>query len=306
MSFSGSHNESVITELIAQYLADLRRRNYSPRTVEAAAKALSYVTATFAAAGVEKPQEATHEHLDAFSLALRERGLSPATVEQYTRNVRRFFGWLEERQLLFENPAAGWIIPRPERRLMPVPSVAEIKRLLAEPNVGRPVGLRDRAIIETVYSTGARLEELAGLAVFDPDVTEGRLRIMGKGRKERVVPLGKHAAHWLKQYLLHGRPPLVKGHSEHDRLWVGQCGRALSAAAIRLRVRTHARAAGIETPLSPHSLRRACATHMLRNGAHPVQIQMLLGHADLQSLSQYLRVSITDLKKMHAKSKVGK
>ena len=305
MPFSNGHTGTLIPELIEQYLADRRKVKYSPKTIASFAKALTHFTATLDAAGIERVQDVTREHLEAFRLRLKDRGLSPASVELYTRSVRRFFGWLEDRQMLFENPAANFIIPKPERRLMPVPTVTEIKRLLAQPNVGRPVGLRDRALIETAYSTGARLEEIAELSLFDPDVTEGRLRILGKGRKERVVPLGKHATYWLKQYLLHGRPPLAKGHPDHDRLWVGQRGGRISDAGIRVQIRKHARAAGIDTPISPHTLRRACATHMLRNGAHPVQIQMLLGHSDLRSLSQYLRVSITDLKKMHRQSKLG-
>ena len=312
MPFSSSHTDMLpdspgeVGKLIEQYLADRRKVKYSPRTIESFAKALAHFSATLEAAGIERARDVSREHLEAFRLRLKDRDLSPASIELYTRSVRKFFDWLEARQMLFENPAAGFIIPKPERRLMPVPTVTEIKRLLAQPNVGRPVGLRDRALIETAYSTGARLEEIGGLLLFDPDVTEGRLRIMGKGRKERVVPLGKHASYWLKQYLLHGRPPLTKGHPEHDRLWVGQRGEKIGGAGIRMQIRKHARAAGIRTPISPHTLRRACATHMLQGGAHPVQIQMLLGHSNLQSLSQYLRVSIADLKKMHRQSKLGR
>jgi integrase/recombinase XerD len=296
----------AVASLIEQYLADRRSLNYSPRTIVSFARALRDFALTLAEAGIERVQDVKSDHLEAFRLRLKDRAFSAASIELYSRSVRKFFDWLEKRQVLFENPGADFLIPKPDRPLLPVPTVTEIQRLLAQPNVGRPIGLRDRALIETAYATGARLEEICRLKIFDPDLSEARLRILGKGRKERAVPLGKHAVYWIKQYLLHGRPPLIKDHPEHDRLWVGQGGEKISGAAIRVQIRKHAKAAGIKTPISPHTLRRACATHMLRNGAHPVQIQMLLGHADLRSLSQYLRVSITDLKKMHRNSKPGR
>ena len=306
MRVSRSQTGTAIPIAVDRYLADRRRRNYSPQTLQSYEKALALFSDAVGSVGVVRVQDVTLGHLEAFGSQLAERGLGPASVELYTRNVRGFFNWIEERQLIFSNPAATLEVPYARGRMMPVPTVKEIERLLAQPDVARPVGLRDRAILEVAYGTGARLGEIATLGVFDPDMVEGRLRVMGKGRKERVVPLGTQAAYWLKKYLVRGRPRLMKGRPAHDRLWAGQGGEKLSEVAIRARICRHARAAGIETPMSAHALRRACASHMLNNGAHPVQIQLLLGHSDLRSLSHYLRVSITDLKKTHSHSKVGR
>ncbi len=129
---------------------------------------------------------------------------------------------------------------------------------------------------------------------------------MGKGKKERVVPLGKHAAYWLKNYLETARPNLCKG-PDKQALWISRTsGKKLTSFSIDKLIRKYAKEAGIKKQMSAHTLRRACATHMLLNGAHPVQIQILLGHSTLSSLTQYLKVTITDMKKMHKRSKPGK
>lgn len=300
-----SNASGHISRLSREYLADREMKNYSPKTIDSIAKAMKRFIAMVESEGVVSVQAVKTSHMEAFRRQLRERRLKECSVEQYTRSVRTFFNWLAERHLIFVNPGDGFVIPKPDRRLLPVPSVEEMARLLDQPDVSRPIGLRDRALLETGYSTGARLDELVSLKVNAPDLGEGRLRLMGKGRKERVVPLGRQAVRWLRQYLDHGRPKLMAGYPEHDRLWVGARGEKLSGPAVRIRVRDHARAAGIKIPVSPHTLRRACATHMLANGAHPVQLQRLLGHADFRTLSQYLRVSITDIKAMHEKSKPG-
>jgi integrase/recombinase XerD len=177
--------------------------------------------------------------------------------------------------------------------------------LLRQPDISTPLGVRDRAFIEVAYSTGARRAELTGLTIHDLNLDAGLLRLMGKGRKERMVPLGRQAVQWLHTYLSDIRPRLARGRLDEDWLWLGQEGKPIQAAGLRMMLRVHSIRAGLK-PVSVHALRRACVTHMLRNGAHPVQIQTLLGHADLTSLSQYLRLTIRDIRKMHAASKVGR
>ena len=160
----------------------------------------------------------------------------------------------------------------------------------------------------------------------DVDLPARRVRLRGKGNRERMVPLGRHAAHWLRRYLADARPrlfasarsangasenhtrttgpPARAGHAQQP-LWVGRAAGAQTGQSINLQVKTHARAAGIATPLTIHSLRRACATHMLAGGAHPAQIQRLLGHATLKHLGQYLRLSIRELQQTHRHSNPG-
>ncbi|MCP4124617.1 MAG: tyrosine-type recombinase/integrase, partial [Bacteroidetes bacterium] len=191
------------------------------------------------------------------------------------------------------------------RGLRPVPTEEELEQLLAVPDVSGPVGLRDRAILEVAYGCGLRRSELAGLSILDPDIKNGSLRVSGKGNKERIVPLGRQAVKWLKMYLHQARPKLLKGDPDDKGLWISTRGRKMDGAAIRQQLKRYADKSGIETPTDLHSLRRACATHMLRNGAHPVDIGMLLGHSNLKTLSQYLSVTISDLRKMHKNTKLG-
>ena len=227
------------------------------------------------------------------------------TADVVSRHVRRLFRWLAETGKIFLDSAALWTLSKPDRPLLPVPTESQIATLLAQPNISKARGVRDRALIETAYSTGARSEELCRMTIFDPDLDHGLVRVLGKGRKERMLPLGKQAVHWLRQYIRDARTKLTKGKLNEDRLWLGTDGRPISGPGIRMMLRQHARAAGF-SPISPHALRRACATHMLQHGAHPVQIQLLLGHADLTTLSQYLRLTIRDIRKMHAASKPGR
>jgi len=302
MCFCEVHSHRQIRE----YLASLKRRRYSARTLQTYGNALQNFTSFLAAQGIDELHDVSAETVEAYRLHLVERGLASASLELYMRSVRLLFNWLEETGQLFLNPCRLLIVPNPGRKLLPVPTEEDIRKLLAQPNVSMPKGIRDRALIEVAYASGARREELVRMSIFDPDLKAQTVRIQGKGNKERVVPLGRHAVHWLKQYLDHVRPKLQCGRIDEEALWLGNEGMSQSGQSINLQVKTHARAAGISVPVTLHSLRRACATHMLQRGAHPVQIQMLLGHSTMKHLSQYLRLSIRDIKAMHQKSRPGK
>lgn len=297
-------DEVAAAEPFCTFLETLRQRRQSENTLRSAGFAFGHLDVFLKTEGKDLSDIAADD-LDRFRRLLTERGLAIMTADLVLRHVRRLFRWLAATGKIFLDPAALWSLPKPDRPLMDVPTEKQVARLLAQPDTTSPRGVRDRAWIETAYSTGARLEELGALTIFDPDFDRGLLRVMGKGRKERMLPLGKQAVHWLRQYLRDARPKLTRGRLNEERLWLGTGGRPLSGPAMRLVLRQHARAAGLP-PLSPHALRRACATHMLRNGAHPVQIQLLLGHADLTTLSQYLRLTIRDIRKMHAASKPGR
>lgn len=288
---------------ISGYLAEFQRRKYSPSTLDSYGRALRGFASFLAARGIGRFQDVSEKNIEAFRLSLIERKLAPGTQESYMRAVRLLFRWMEDTRQNFANPAAGLVIRRPPRPLLPVPSVGDVKKLLARPDVSTPVGLRDRALIEVAYGCGLRRNELSKLDLFDPDFKTQCMRVQGKGSRERVVPLGKQALYWLRAYLDRARPRLLKNNVDERALWVCHKGR-LTIFAVHAIVHRHAEAVGLR--LSAHALRRACATHMLQRGAHPVQIQLLLGHAGLEHLSQYLRVSIRDLRKMHRNSKPGR
>lgn len=302
MEKSEPHNRS---ELDA-YLDHLRRKKYSERTLTVYDYALEQLLLFLAASGVERLQDTRREHLDGYRLHLVERKLTESSLEIFLRSARQFFNWLEDRQAIFDNPARGLIVPKPVRPLLPAPSEEEMTKLLAQPDVSMPTGIRDRALLETVYCCGLRREETIRLTIFDPDLSGQTLRVLGKGRKERVLPLGRHAVKWLKTYLHDARPKLVGAQPDLEALWIDKDGKAMTGNAYAQQLKRYAEQARLKTPLSPHAIRRACATHMLQHGAHPVQIQMLLGHAGMKHLGQYLRVSIRDLKKAHTRCNPGK
>jgi len=291
----------VMRQLADEYLTHLALRRLSRKTIALYGTALQ----DFLLTGCDRPQDITPQDLENYRLALVRRNFAPASLEVYLRAVRQFFAWLEASQKLFANPAAGLVIPQPPRKLLPAPTEEQVRKLLAQPNVATACGVRDRALIETAYATGARREELARLTVLDVDLDNQRLRVLGKGSKERVLPLGKQAVQWLQRYIRESRQKLLKEKLDEPALWIDLHGKPLAYEAFQQILTRHSYAAAIRPAISAHALRRACATHMLKNGAHPLQLQMLLGHATLKTLSQYLRLTVTELQQTHQQSNPG-
>jgi site-specific recombinase XerD len=297
----GRSSPAVVDEA-AEWLATLRIQGASPKTCAVYRNAL----AAFGAHVGDHAHAAdvTADDLIAWRGALAERGLAEATLDVYLRAVRAWFGWLEERGALFLNPTAGLVLPKVARRLLPAPSAADMRRLLAAPNAATPFGVRDRALLETAYATGARREELLTLDATAIDLVNGTVRVLGKGRRERVLPLTKPAVRWLDRYTTRTRPALLKGKLDEPALWIDLHAARLSPHALDCLVKKHTAAAKLRG-VAPHALRRACATHLLQGGAHPVFVQQLLGHASLRHLAHYLRMTIAELKATHARSKPG-
>ncbi len=233
--------------------------------------------------------------------ALRKRDGKPYSagfqVNRFSA-LRSFFGFLARRQILLTDPTAGLERPRLESRLpRSILSLSEARRLVEAPNGSTPTGLRDRAILETLYATGIRATELIRLAPFDVDTEEGTLRVVrGKGGKDRNVPLTHAAAQAIEAYLAQGRPKLLSSSKASRQLFVSPRGGVLYRATLAQLVRTWAKRAGIKKHVSPHVFRHSVATHLLKRGADIRHIQALLGHACLSTTERYTRVEISDLK----------
>jgi len=310
MKTSEHHNYTkqpviVMRQLADEYLDSLKIKRFSPKTVATYGRALTDFLSFMAEAGCERAQDITAQDLEHYRLALVRRNFAPASSELYLRAMRQLFNWLDRNQKLFTNPANGFVIPLSPRKLLPVPTEEEITKLLAQPNVVTKCGIRDRALLETAYATGARREELARLTIHNVDLDNERLTVLGKGNKERVLPLGKQATQWLGRYIAQTRPKLLKEKIDESALWIDTHGKQLAYHAFQQILTRHSYDAGIRPSITPHAVRRACATHMLRHGAHPLQLQMLLGHATLKTLGQYLRLTITELQQTHAQSNPG-
>ena len=214
---------------------------------------------------------------------------------------RRYFRWLMRQRLRDEDPTLRIRSARQPARFPTSLSESLVDALLAAPDVSSDLGLRDRAMLETLYATGLRVTELVGLRTVEVGLNEGVVRVVGKGDKERLVPLGDEARHWIERYLADARPRLLAGVGASDALFVTRRGGGMTRQMFWTIVKRYALAAGIRAPLSPHTLRHAFATHLLNHGADLRVVQMLLGHADISTTQIYTHVARERLKLLHAR-----
>ncbi len=212
---------------------------------------------------------------------------------------RRVYGWLAARGEIVLDPTLDIPPPGLGRPLPRSLGEADVEALLDAPEIDMPLGLRDRAMLETLYATGLRVSELVGLGLGQVGLGAGVVRVLGKGRKERLVPLGAEAIHWIERYLAEARPALLEGLGETEALFVTRRGAGMTRQMFWTLIKRHAARAGIAAPLSPHTLRHAFATHLLNHGADLRVVQMLLGHSDLSSTQIYTHVARARLKALH-------
>ena len=212
---------------------------------------------------------------------------------------RRFYRYLVRQRLRTEDPTLRIRSARQAPRFPKTLSEGQVDALLAAPDVGTPLGLRDRAMLETMYASGLRVSELVGLRIVELGLNEGVLRVIGKGDRERLVPLGDEARHWIERWMSGARAALLDGRSA-DALFVTQRAAPMTRQMFWNIVKRYAVLAGIRSPLSPHTLRHAFATHLLNHGADLRVVQMLLGHADISTTQIYTHVARERLKALHA------
>ena len=264
-------------------------RRVSPHTVENYGRDLQQLLRY--AAGRETAVEAlTRRDLEALVRQLMAEGRSPASVARLVACVRGFYRYLLLAGAIAVNPAADLRAPRAWKRLPKFLTPDEVESLIRAPDTTIPRGLRDRALIELLYATGLRVSELVGLKPQDVNLESGFLTTMGKGRKERLVPIGDEAVEWVTKYLRTGRPSLL-GRRSSPRLFVNaRGGTALTRVGFWKILKQYGRQTGLAHALSPHVLRHSFATHLLERGADLRAIQMMLGHADLSTTQIYTHI----------------
>jgi integrase/recombinase XerD len=233
-------------------------------------------------------------------IAHLSRQTRASSQARYLSTLRRFYRWQLARGRIVADPTLKLANPTRPSRLPKVMSEKQVDSLLAAPDVDTALGLRDRAMLETLYATGLRVSELVNLKLHEIGYDEGVLRALGKGSKERLVPLGELAIDWLKRYLDEARPDILKGR-QSDALFVTARGGAMTRQAFWQLIKRYAAVAGIAPEkLSPHVLRHAFATHLLNHGADLRVVQLLLGHADISTTQIYTHVARERLKSLHA------
>ena len=229
---------------------------------------------------------------------MRLQGRSPRSVTRWIVSVRRFYAYLLLERVVQANPAEQLEAPRNWRPLPKVLAPAEVEALLAAPDRTTSRGIRDAALLETLYATGLRVSELLGLRLVDLHLDAGYLRCIGKGDKERIVPLGEQADLTIQRYLARGRPDLA-GERRGDLLFLNRRGGPLTRQGFWKIVKAYGVAAGVQTSISPHVLRHSFATHLLENGADLRSVQVMLGHADISTTQIYTHVNRERLRRLY-------
>jgi integrase/recombinase XerD len=277
-------------------------RGLSRNTLEAYRSDLLQLGAHLEREGVDV-LDAEHEHLAGFLTDLANGGedrpaVAPATLQRKAACLRSFYRHLRREGLLERDPTADLRAPRKSQRLPKVLNRDEVQKLLATPRGTDPAALRDRALLETMYACGLRASEAIDLTMGDIDLHAGVLRARGKGSKERLVPVGREAVQAVRAYVQRGRPALV-GLRDEPHLFVNHRGAGLTRQGLYKIVQRHARTAGLDDRMSPHTLRHTFATHLLAGGCDLRSVQEMLGHADVATTQIYTHVSAEKLKDVY-------
>lgn len=283
------------------YLTHLAvERRLSANTVESYGRDLSQLSA--AAAALERPVEALDRRaLEQFVRQLMGEGRSPKSVARAVACFRGFYRFLVVAGHRQDNPASDVRAPRAWKTLPKLLSMDEVDRLIGTPDTSQPRGLRDRALIELLYATGLRVSEMVNLRQQDLNLESGYLTCFGKGRKQRLVPIGDEASAWLTRYIKEGRPALLNKKSS-PRLFVNaRGGTGLTRVGFWKILKAHGKQAGLARTLSPHVLRHSFATHLLERGADLRAIQMMLGHSDLSTTQIYTHILDARLRAVYDK-----
>ena len=290
-----------VSALVDAYLSHLAvERRLSPNTVESYGRDLSQLSA--AAAGVERAVEALDRRaLEQVVRQLMSEGRSPKSVARAVACFRGFYRFLVVSGHRSDNPAADLRAPRAWKALPKFLSPEEVDRLLGAPDTTQPRGIRDRALIELLYATGLRVSEMVSLRQQDLNLESGYLTCTGKGRKQRLVPIGEEASAWLTRYLKESRPALLKRKSSAKLFVNARGGSGLSRVGFWKILKEHGRQAGLPRTLSPHVLRHSFATHLLERGADLRAIQMMLGHSDLSTTQIYTHILDARLRAVYDK-----
>ena len=241
------------------------------------------------------------DHLVDFLASLFHQKLESRTVARHLVTLRNFFRFAQVQELIAEDPSLNLESPKIRRSLPGYLRLAEVEKLLAQPDEKTAIGLRDRAMLEVLYSSGLRVSELIGLRVMDLDRTVGCVRCIGKGDKERIVPIGKKATALVEKYLREARPQLLgKGTlANSPYLFLNRRGGAFSRVGVWKILSAYGRKAGLRVALTPHMLRHSFATHLLERGADLRSVQLMLGHSDISTTQIYTHVVEERLKQIY-------
>jgi len=291
-----------VDETINEFLDYLRAIGQAETTVQGSSKVLELFSRFLVSLAITDLRMVTREVIESYRNHLQAKQLVQTTRVSRLQTVQRLFRFLVERQRLLIDPTLNVRFSnRPRKYIQPVISMAEMQELLNQPDDSTPNGLRDRAIMELLYSTAIRRKELLMLELTDLDQENNLLFVRhGKGEEQRVVPIGSRARQWLEKYIKEVREIHSKKHPQAPWLFLSPARQPLSTDIIRNLLRKYREKTGITTKVSTHTFRRSCATHLLQQGADVRYVQQLLGHKSIRTTQWYLNVMPMDIKQTHS------
>lgn len=250
--------------------------------------------------GISKVSSVKYQDISDYLANSKEKGFNPATIVRSIVSIKQFFKYLIIEKLITEDPAAQIKTPKMKKAIPGVISLDDVESLLKAPDESTPEGLRDSAMLEVLYASGIRVSELIGLKLNDVNFDHGYVIVYGKGSKERLVPVGEKARTKLTEYLLDGRPAILKSR-DSKALFVTRRGGGMTRQGFWKLIKNYSLKAGISKKISPHTLRHSFATHLLERGADLRTIQVMLGHSDISTTQIYTHVESERLKEIHKK-----
>lgn len=289
-------------ELIQQFLDYLSvERGLAPNTIQAYTRDLKEFAAFLKEHGVVGVDKVTHKDVTEFMWSRKNKGIAANSISRGLVAIRIFFRFLLREQKIKQDPTSVLDSPKLWKCIPDVLGVAEVEKLITEPDTRDPLGIRDRAMLELLYATGARVSELINLNINDLNMDVGFVKCFGKGNKERIVPLGRKAQAALKVYIEKSRPGLIGKHLSNNGLFLSRLGKKMTRQMLWKLIKKYTRKARIKKEVTPHTLRHSFATHLLERGADLRVVQELLGHANISTTQIYTHVDKERLKMIHRK-----
>ena len=292
MSLNNLDSESLIDNFIDELWLE---KGLSKNTLSAYRHDLSFFSKWYK--GTSLLNVTRIDLLDYLAARLKD-GYSSRSTARSLSSLRAFYGHLTIRYNLKENPTARVDSPKLGHSLPKTLSEEQVESLIKAPDIEQDIGLRDRAMLELIYACGLRVSELIQLDILNLNLRQGVIRVIGKGEKERLVPMGEEALHWIERYINDGRPNLLKD-NKVSQLFLSKRGRLMTRQAFWYRIKEYASKASIKADLSPHTLRHAFATHLINHGADLRTVQLLLGHSSLSTTQIYTEVARHRMKELH-------
>jgi len=287
-------------ELIQQFLDYLSvERGLAPNTIQAYSRDLNNFAQYLEKSNVKSVDKVVHKDVTEFMWSRKEKGIAANSISRGLVAIRVFFRFLLREQKIKQDPTSVLDSPKLWKRIPDVLGIAEVEKLITRPDTRDLLGMRDRAILELLYATGLRVSEIINLNVNDLNMDVGFLKSLGKGGKERIVPMGKKAQDAVNVYLQKVRPKLLGKHSPNNGLFLTRLGKKMTRQMLWKLIKKYTREANIKKEVTPHTLRHSFATHLLERGADLRVVQELLGHANISTTQIYTHVDKERLKAIH-------